>query len=31
LIMLTTLIDVIAGFSVTIRSARRDYSVGSDT
>jgi hypothetical protein len=31
LIMLTTLIDVIAGFSVTIRSARRDYAVGSDT
>jgi hypothetical protein len=31
LIMLTTLIDVIAGFSVTIRSARRDYSVSSDT
>ena len=31
LIMLTTLIDVIAGFSVTIRSARRDYSVGSDS
>jgi hypothetical protein len=31
LIMLTSLIDVIAGFSVTIRSARRDYGVGSDT
>jgi hypothetical protein len=31
LIMLTCLVDVIAGFSVTIRSARRDYSVGSDT
>jgi hypothetical protein len=30
LIMLTTLIDVVAGFSVTIRSARRDYSVASD-
>jgi hypothetical protein len=30
LIMLTTLVDVIAGFSVTIRSARRDYAVGSD-
>jgi hypothetical protein len=30
LIMLTTLVDVIAGFSVTIRSARRDYSVGSE-
>jgi hypothetical protein len=28
LITLTTLIDVIAGFSVTIRAARRDYSVG---
>jgi hypothetical protein len=28
--MLTTLIDVIAGFSVTIRAARRDYSVGGD-
>lgn len=31
LIMLTTLVDVIAGFSVTIRSARRDYAVGSDS
>jgi hypothetical protein len=31
LIVLTTLVDVIAGFSVTIRSARRDYAVGSDT
>jgi hypothetical protein len=31
LIMLTTLVDVIAGFSVTIRLARRDYAVGSDT
>jgi hypothetical protein len=30
LIMLTSLIDLIAGFSVTIRSARRDYAVGSD-
>jgi hypothetical protein len=30
LIMLTTLVDVIAGFSVTIRSARRDYSIGGD-
>ena len=28
LITLTSLIDVIAGFSVTIRAARRDYSVG---
>ena len=31
LIMHTNLIDVISGFSVNIRSARRDYSVGSDT
>jgi hypothetical protein len=31
LIMLTSLIDVIVGFSVTIRSARRDYTVGNDT
>ena len=31
LIMLITLVDVIAGFSVTIRSARRDYSAGSDS
>jgi hypothetical protein len=30
LIMFTTLVDVIAGFSVTIRSARRDYSVGEN-
>jgi hypothetical protein len=30
LIMLTSLIDVIAGFSVTIRAARRDYTVGGD-
>jgi hypothetical protein len=30
LITLTTLIDVIAGFSVTIRAARRDYSLGGD-
>ena len=30
LVMLTSLIDVIAGFSVTIRAARRDYSVGGD-
>lgn len=28
LITLTALIDVIAGFSVTIRAARQDYSVG---
>ena len=31
LIMLTSLVDVIAGFSVTIRSARRDYTVGGET
>jgi hypothetical protein len=31
LITLTTLIHVIAGFSVTIRAARRDYSVGGDS
>ena len=31
LIMLTCLVDVIAGFSVTIRSARRDYTVGGET
>jgi hypothetical protein len=31
LITLTTLLDVIAGFSVTIRAARRDYSVGGDS
>jgi len=31
LIMLTSLICVVAGFSVTLRSARRDYAVGSDT
>jgi hypothetical protein len=30
LIMLTTLLDVIAGFSVTIRAARRDYNVAGD-
>ncbi len=30
LITLTTLIDVIAGSSVTIRATRRDYSVGGD-
>jgi hypothetical protein len=28
LLMLTTLIDVVAGFSVTIVAARRDYAVG---
>ncbi len=28
LITLTSLIDVVAGFSVTIRAARRDYSIG---
>jgi hypothetical protein len=31
MITLICLIDVIAGFSVTIRAARRDYSVGGDT
>ena len=31
LIMLTTLVDVIAGFSVTIRSARRDYRSAAKT
>jgi hypothetical protein len=30
LITLISLIDVIAGFSVTIRAARRDYSIGTD-
>ena len=30
LITLISLIDVMAGFSVTIRAARRDYSVGAD-
>lgn len=30
-IMLITLIDVIAGFSVTIRAARRDFAVGSNS
>ena len=30
LITLISLIDVMAGFSVTIRAARRDYSVGGD-
>lgn len=30
LITLTALIDVIAGFSVTIRAARRDYGIGGD-
>jgi hypothetical protein len=28
LITMITLLDVMAGFSVTIRAARRDYSVG---
>ena len=28
LLMLMSMIDVIAGFSVTINAARRDYSVG---
>ncbi|MCH8238824.1 MAG: hypothetical protein IIB62_02005 [Proteobacteria bacterium] len=31
LITLITLIDVIAGFSVTIRAARRDFAVGSNS
>jgi len=31
LITFICLIDVMAGFSVTIRAARRDYSIGSDT
>ena len=31
LITIISLIDVVAGFSVTIRAARRDYSVGGDT
>ncbi len=31
LITLITLLDVMAGFSVTIRAARRDYSVGGDS
>lgn len=30
LLTLISLIDVMAGFSVTIRAARRDYSVGGD-
>ena len=30
LITIIALIDVVAGFSVTIRAARRDYSVGGD-
>ena len=30
LLMAMTLFDVIAGFSVTIRAARRDFGVGSD-
>jgi hypothetical protein len=31
LITLITLLDVMAGFSVTIRAARRDYSVAEDS
>ncbi len=31
LITLTTMLDVIAGFSVTIRAARRDYNVAADS
>jgi len=30
LITIISLIDVVAGFSVTIRAARRDYSVGGE-
>jgi hypothetical protein len=30
LITLISLIDYIAGFSVTTRAARRDYSIGTD-
>lgn len=30
MITMVTLIDVIAGFSVTIRAARRDYALGGD-
>lgn len=30
MMMVISLIDVVAGFSVTITSARRDYSVGGD-
>jgi hypothetical protein len=30
LITIIALIDVVAGFSVTIRAARRDYSVGGE-
>ncbi|ODA66244.1 hypothetical protein A7A08_02891 [Methyloligella halotolerans] len=30
LITMVTLIDVVAGFSVTIRAARRDYAFGGD-
>jgi steroid 5-alpha reductase family enzyme len=31
LLMVMTLFDVIAGFSVTIRGARRDFGVGADS
>lgn len=31
LITLTTMLDVIAGFSVTIRATRRDYNVAADS
>lgn len=30
-IMIATLIDVVAGFSIGIRTARRDFNIGSDT
>jgi len=30
MVMVISLIDVVAGFSVTITAARRDYSVGGD-
>lgn len=29
-IMIATLIDVVAGFSIGIRTARRDFNIGSD-
>jgi hypothetical protein len=29
-IMVATLIDVVAGFSIGIRTARRDFNIGSD-
>lgn len=30
-IMIATLIDVVAGFSIGIRTARRDFNIGSDS